>query len=85
MRQWNGGWRNYTGYSFRTEDYGHSNRIGLTVHQASTSGAEYFPVQNVGFGISYVLPVVLSLVKAKPGELVIIENPGGTSSSGWSA
>ena len=63
------------GISFRTEDYGHSNRIGLTVHQASTSGAEYFPVQNVGFGISYVLPVVLSLVKAKPGELVIIENP----------
>ena len=63
------------GVSFRTEDYGHSNMVGLTVHQLSTMTAEYFSVQNVGFGISYVLPVILALVKAKPGELVILENP----------
>lgn len=63
------------GVSFRTEDYGHSNRVGLTVHQLSTSAAEYFSAQNVGFGISYVLPVILALVKAKPGELLILENP----------
>lgn len=30
---------------------------------------------NVGFGLSYVLPVVLSLLLSKPGGLVIIENP----------
>jgi predicted ATPase len=30
---------------------------------------------NVGFGLSYALPVVLSLLMAKPGSLVIIENP----------
>ncbi|MDK9781563.1 DUF3696 domain-containing protein [Vibrio sp. B172a] len=30
---------------------------------------------NVGFGLSYALPVVLSLVMARPGGLVIIENP----------
>ena len=63
------------GIAFRIEDYGHSNRIGLTVHQESASGAEYFSVQNVGFGISYVLPVVLSLVKAKQGDLLVLENP----------
>lgn len=35
---------------------------------------KYSPL-NVGFGLSYVAPVVLSLLKAKPGDLVILENP----------
>lgn len=30
---------------------------------------------NVGFGLSYVAPVVVALLKAKKGDLVIIENP----------
>ncbi|HCE2477906.1 TPA: DUF3696 domain-containing protein [Vibrio parahaemolyticus] len=30
---------------------------------------------NVGFGLSYTLPVVLALLLTKPGGLVIIENP----------
>jgi len=63
------------GVSLRMEEYGHSNRIGLTVHQAGSMGADYFTAQNVGFGISYVLPVVLSLLKARKGELLILENP----------
>lgn len=63
------------GVSFRTEDYGHSNMVGLTVHQHSTLASEYFSAQNVGFGISYVLPVILALVKAKSGDLLILENP----------
>ena len=63
------------GVSLRMEDYGHSNRIGLMVHQEGNIGADYFTAQNVGFGISYVLPIVLALVKAKKGELIILENP----------
>ncbi|MBS6398181.1 MAG: DUF3696 domain-containing protein [Clostridiales bacterium] len=63
------------GISLRMEEYGHSNRIGLTVHQEGNIGADYFTAQNVGFGISYVLPIVLSLLKAKSGELLILENP----------
>jgi predicted ATPase len=35
---------------------------------------EYTPL-NVGFGISYVAPIVLSLIKAQKGDLVILENP----------
>jgi len=31
--------------------------------------------KNVGFGISYSLPVVVALLSAKPGTLLIIENP----------
>lgn len=62
------------GVSLRMEEYGHT-QVGLTVHQAGNMGSDYFTVTNVGFGISYVLPVVVSLLKAKEGELVIVENP----------
>lgn len=34
-----------------------------------------FRPTNIGFGVSYVLPVVVSLLKAKCGSIVIIENP----------
>lgn len=34
-----------------------------------------FKPQNVGFGLTYSLPVVVSLLRAKPEDLVIIENP----------
>jgi predicted ATPase len=30
---------------------------------------------NVGFGITYVLPILIALLKAKKGDLIIIENP----------
>lgn len=34
-----------------------------------------FTPSNVGFGISYGLPIVTALLSARPGELLIIENP----------
>lgn len=34
-----------------------------------------FKPENVGFGITYALPVVTALLAAKPGTLLIIENP----------
>lgn len=34
-----------------------------------------FKPQNVGFGISYILPVLVTLLTAKPEDIVIIENP----------
>lgn len=30
---------------------------------------------NVGFGITYVLPVVVALVSAHPGDVILVENP----------
>lgn len=30
---------------------------------------------NVGFGITYVLPVVITLISAKPGDIILLENP----------
>lgn len=40
----------------------------------SYGGKEYFP-QSVGFGITYSLPIIISLLKADKGDLIIIENP----------
>lgn len=40
----------------------------------STRTREYRPT-NVGFGISYILPIVTALLKAKKGSILIIENP----------
>lgn len=47
-------------YVFKQPSFGNTNRFKPT---------------NVGFGISYVLPIVTALLAAKPGELLIIENP----------
>lgn len=47
-------------YVFKQPNFGNTNR--------------YKP-ENVGFGISYALHVVTALLSARPGELIIIENP----------
>ncbi len=47
-------------YVFKQPNFGNTNR---------------FKPENVGFGITYGLPVVLTLLKSKPGDLLIIENP----------
>ena len=38
------------------------------------SSKEYTAL-NVGFGITYVLPIIVAILKAKAGDLLIIENP----------
>lgn len=35
---------------------------------------KYSPI-NIGFGISYVAPIVVSLLKATKGDMIILENP----------
>lgn len=47
-------------YVFKQRNFGNTNR---------------FKPENVGFGISYALHVVTALLKARPGDLLIIENP----------
>lgn len=47
--------------------------------EAGLVGVEYgkdaFNPLNVGFGLSYVAPIIVSLLKAKQGDLIILENP----------
>ncbi len=47
-------------YVYKQPNFGNTNR--------------YKP-ENVGFGITYGLPVVTALLSARPNELIIIENP----------
>lgn len=54
------------------EDHGHANTIGLLIGQERAS---YYSAANVGFGLSYALPVIIALLKAPEGGLVILENP----------
>lgn len=48
----------------------------------STNGGQTMRPINVGFGYSYVLPVVVAAMLAKQGSLVIIENPEAHLHSG---
>jgi predicted ATPase len=43
--------------------------------QFSFAGGSKFRATNVGFGITYTLPVIVAILAAKPGSLLIIENP----------
>ncbi|SFC20085.1 Predicted ATPase [Flexibacter flexilis DSM 6793] len=49
-------------YSFDKE-YSH---VGKTLN---------FDAKNVGFGLSYTLPILVAILSAKPDSLIIIENP----------
>lgn len=48
--------------------------LSYSFKQGKIYSAEYKP-QNVGFGITFVLPVLTAILKAKKGDLLIIENP----------
>lgn len=51
-----------------------SASLSYSFVQGKETTAEFKP-QNVGFGLSYVLPVVTSILSASRGDLLIIENP----------
>lgn len=52
-----------------------SDVMGLRYGQLSVMGEESANAVNMGFGVSYALPVIIALLKARKGELLIIENP----------
>ncbi|CCU73884.1 DUF3696 domain-containing protein [Thalassolituus oleivorans] len=51
-----------------------SASLSYSFNQGKETTEEFKP-QNVGFGLSYVLPVVASILSASKGDLLIIENP----------
>jgi len=52
------------------------NQATLQYEFETSSGyTEKFRPENVGFGLTYVLPVVTVVLSSKPGDLLIIENP----------
>ncbi len=52
------------------------NQASLQYEFETSSGyTEKFRPENVGFGLTYVLPVIIAVLSSKPGDLIIIENP----------
>ncbi|MDM8518092.1 DUF3696 domain-containing protein [Desulfobacterales bacterium HSG16] len=52
------------------------NQASLLYEFATSYGyTEKFRPVNVGFGLTYILPVVTAILASKPGDLIIIENP----------
>lgn len=49
-----------------------------SLHYRFSSGKELtanFRPENTGFGLTYVLPVITAVLSARPGDLLLIENP----------
>lgn len=66
----------FKGFSVKFEEVLKADTISLRFQEVSKNDRsnEHRPI-NVGFGITYVLPVIVALLKAKKDDLVIIENP----------
>jgi predicted ATPase len=47
----------------------------LTMGIRTTPRGDFFRPMNVGFGITHILPVFAACISAKPGRLIIVENP----------
>lgn len=63
------------GLKISFEDYEHANLVGMQIRETGGDIIHSYSPLNVGFGISYILPVIVALLKAKEGDLVILENP----------
>ncbi|SET59648.1 AAA family ATPase [[Clostridium] polysaccharolyticum] len=63
------------GLKISFDDYERANLMGIQIRQTGGDIIYSYSPQNVGFGISYILPVIVALLKAKEGDLVILENP----------
>ncbi len=65
-----------SGVSLSAQSYPELERVGLSYQYEygdNTTG-KLSPLQ-VGFGLTYILPVIVAILKAKPNDLVMIENP----------
>lgn len=63
------------GIKIDTSSYDQAGVVGVDYGVEDNSVINKFNPLNVGFGLSYLIPIVVTLLKAKKGDLVIIENP----------
>lgn len=70
------GWmsRLVPGIRIVTHPYPEINRVRISIERHGRSTQPMSPM-NTGFGISYVLPVIVSGLLARPGTMLIVENP----------
>lgn len=64
------------GIRFQTQHVQEVNAAALGISFSSgRATSRAFRPTSVGFGVSYTLPVVLTLLAARPGALILVENP----------
>ncbi len=62
------------GSQIRTAQNNKMNLVGIEVRKI-TSGTDFISPHNMGFGMSYVMPIIVSGLIAKCGAIYIVENP----------
>lgn len=55
-------------------DLGYELRYQFTTEHA-TGKTQEFKAGNVGYGLTYALPIIVALLSASPGSVIFIENP----------
>jgi predicted ATPase len=63
------------GVNIIPEKMGDSYVVKYTFDGPNFGPTDSFSSINVGFGLSYSLPIIVAILSAKPGALIIIENP----------
>jgi predicted ATPase len=65
------------GVNLQTEEIKGTDLVRLSYRfgTAGLSSSERYRPTNVGFGLTYVLPVIVGCLISKPGSLLLIENP----------
>lgn len=61
------------GIKIATQSYPEINRVRLSIEKSGSPVGPMLPT-STGFGISYVLPVIVSGLLAQPGSMLIVEN-----------
>jgi predicted ATPase len=62
--------------SFTTNELHGTDFVGLQYQFSTKMGySQEFRATNVGFGISYILPVIVLCLAAEPGDILIIDTP----------
>ncbi|NLR79670.1 DUF3696 domain-containing protein [Chitinophaga eiseniae] len=63
------------GVNIKPKDVGGGYEIKYSFINSNFGETEEFSSENVGFGLSYSLPIIVAILSATPGSLLLIENP----------
>lgn len=63
------------GVRIETSEFAQADLMGMQFRFVDADVSNAYRPTNVGFGLTYTLPVIVALLKAEAGDLVIIENP----------
>lgn len=65
-----------TGVRLSAEDIAGTDTVRLRYSFGSgASSSNWYRPTNVGFGLTYALPIVVACLSAQPGSLILLENP----------